>query len=251
MTDAPTIVVVGATSGLGRAVATAYAARGWRVGVCGRREDALRELAALWPDKVSVCRLDVTHPDSAALFRQFIERLGGIDILFYAAGCGWNNPMLDTANDDTTVRTNVDGFTRIVGTTFNWFATHGPLTLKKGALCAITSIAGTRGIGISATYSASKRYQTTYLDALSQLARVRGVRLTVTDIRPGFVDTALLDSATRRYPMLMSVDYAAKKIVKAVDRRRRVAYIDWRWHAIVLLWRLIPLRIWRRLKLKF
>lgn len=245
-----TIIIVGASSGLGHAISRTYARRGWKVGVCARREDRLRELAAEFPGQVEWQTLDVTVPDSGRRFTDFVERLGGTDIVLYAAGCGWNNPYLRTEDDERTVATNVDGFTRIINAAFNWFADNQSASGVRPQLCAITSIAGTKGIGISATYSATKRYQNTYLQAISQLARTRHINLSVTDIRPGFIDTALLDTTAHHYPLLMNVDYATRRIVRAIDRRRRVAYIDWRWHAVVIGWRLIPSWIWRRLKLK-
>lgn len=245
-----TIIIVGASSGLGRAIAQTYARRGWKVGVCARREAPLREMAAEFPGRVEWQTLDVSEVDSGRQFVEFVERIGGMDKVLYAAGCGWNNPVLKVSDDERTVATNVDGFTRIVNSAFTWFAENRTPSGNRPQLCAITSIAGTKGIGISATYSATKRYQNTYLQALTQLARVRHIKLSVTDIRPGFIDTALLDTSAHKYPMLMNVDYATRRIVRAIDRRRRVAYIDWRWHAVVLGWKLIPSWLWRRLRLK-
>ena len=244
-----TIIIVGASSGLGRYVAETYATRGWKVAVFARREEALRDLATKYPQNVVWRTLDVTDIKSADLFTDFINEIGGIDIVLYAAGCGWNNPMLISEKDERTVATNVDGFTRIINAAFQWFAEHPTPSGRRGSLCAITSIAGTKGIGISAAYSATKRYQNTYLQALSQLARVRHVNISITDIRPGFIDTALLDTHAHNYPMLMSVEYAGKKLVRAIDRKPHIAYIDWRWHAVVMAWRLIPPCIWRLLKL--
>ena len=243
------IIIVGASSGLGKAVAQTYARRGWIVGVCARREEALRELADAFPTNVHWVTLDVTSLDCEERLRELIDQVGGMDVILYAAGCGWNNPELKTQADMRTVQTNVDGFTRIVNAAFKWFAKNNTPSGRRGSLCAITSIAGTKGIGISATYSASKRYQTTYLQALSQLANHQKVAITITDIRPGFINTALLDTTAHKYPMLMSVDYAAKRIVHAIDHRRKIAYIDWKWHVVVALWRCIPNFIWRHLKL--
>lgn len=245
-----TIIIIGASSGLGKGVAEHFASQGWKTGVCARRQQPLQELAQKYPDKVQWRVLDVTADDAASVFREFVSDLGGVDVVLYAAGCGWNNPMLDVGRDDRTVQTNVVGFTHIVNAAFDWFASNNTPSGRRGQLCAITSIAGTKGIGISPTYSATKRYQNTYLESLAQLASVRGVALSITDIRPGFIDTALLDTTAHRYPMLMSVDYAVRRIVRAIRKRRKVAYIDWRWHIVVALWRMIPRWLWVRLKIK-
>jgi len=233
---------------MGRAIARTYAARGHRVGVCARRVDRLDELKAEYPTNIVTCALDVTAADAATDFRRFVNETGGVDTVIYCAGCGWNNPGLDPDLDMRTVHTNVDGFTAILDAAFDIFATQGPATESRGHIAALTSIAGTRGIGISATYSASKRYQWTYLEALAQLAKVRDIAVDITDIRPGFVDTPLLDTSTHRYPMLMSVDKATAAIVHAIDRRRHVAVINRRWALVTALWRRIPRPLWRNLK---
>ena len=110
-------------------------------------------------------------------------------------------------------------------------------------------MAGARGLGISPAYSASKRYQWNYLDAIDQLAHASRINVDITDIRPGFVDTALLADDPRKdsLPMLMSIDYVAPLIEKAVLRRRRVAYIDSRWAVMTALMRAVPASLWRRL----
>lgn len=238
------IIVIGASSGIGRAIAEIYARRGRHVAICARREDALRKFTDKYPG-TRLMRLDVTSDDAATRFNELCDSLGTVDTVVYAAGCGWNNPQLDEANDNRTLQTNIMGFTTIVNAIYKRCRDHN-IQLQ---LCAITSIAGTKGIGISATYSASKRYETTYLQAIRQLAHTQGVKLDITDIRPGFVDTDLLSADTKRRPLVMNVDYVAPRIVRAINRHRKIVYIDWRWHAVVALWRLIPGCFWRRIRL--
>ena len=245
------IIVIGASSGMGREIARTYAARGHRVGACARRADRLHELKSEYDANITTCVLDVTADDAADIFDRFVTTMGGLDILIYCAGCGWNNPQLDPEKDMRTVRTNVDGLTAILGTAFNILATQGPASLRRGQIAVLTSIAGTRGIGISATYSASKRYQWTYLEALAQLARVRNVPVDITDIRPGFVDTPLLDTTAHNYPMLMSLEEATAHVINAIDRRRHAVVINCRWAVLTAIWRRIPRPLWRNFKLKF
>ena len=111
----------------------------------------------------------------------------------------------------------------------------------------VSSIAGTKGLGIAPSYSATKRYQSTYMQSLAQLSRMRNDNILFTDIRPGFVDTPLLRSAN--YPMKMQADYVAKKLYKAVLCKKRVAIIDWRYSLLVFFWKLIPTFLWERLKI--
>ena len=235
-------VIVGATSGLGLEVARLLLERGWSIGVAGRRVEALEQLRTVAPDRVRVHAIDVTQSDAPDRLHALIDDLGGMDLYFHSSGIGRQNPDLDPSIELSTVRTNGEGFVRMVTAAYRYFRTQG-----HGHIAAITSVAGTRGMGAAAAYSATKRFQRTYLDALAQLAHREGLRLRITDIRPGFVRTALLNPEVR-YPMLMEPAPVARRIVDAVERRRRVATIDRRYRALVLLWRLIPQCVWERIK---
>ena len=103
----------------------------------------------------------------------------------------------------------------MVGAAFRYFRDKG-----KGHIAVISSIAGTKGLGIAAAYSATKRFQNTYIDALEQLASMKKIDIRFTDIRPGFVATNLLNDG-KKYPMLMKTDYTARLIVKALNRKKR------------------------------
>lgn len=235
-------IIIGASSGMGREVARILLAEGWRVGVAARRTAPLRELEIANPKQVVSADIDVNDEEAPAKLLSLIERLGGIDLYFHAAGVGWQNPQLDLTVELDTVRTNGMGFTRLVDTAFGYMATHG-----GGHIAVISSIAGTKGLGPAPAYSATKAFQNTYIQALEQLANARRLPIRFTDIRPGFVDTPLL--AGGHYPMLMSSTAVARQIVRAVNRRRHVRVIDWRYRGLVFFWRLIPNVVWRRLAL--
>ena len=243
------IVIIGASSGMGMRVAADFARMGWRVGIAARREDKLKALKEQFPSNMEYMCLDVEAPDAVERFYNLIELIDGMDVLLYCAGCGWYNPTLDANLDQRTIGVNVTGFTRIVNAAYAYF--KATANVSKGRIAVITSIAGTKGLGISATYSASKRYQWTYLQALDQLSHIQHVNVGITDIRPGFVSTDLLAGQESDYPMLMSVEYIAPKIVKAVLSGRRRIVIDSRWAVITALWRLIPDFLWRHLSIEF
>jgi len=239
------IVIIGASSGIGMRVATDFARLGGRVGIAARREEPLKALKEKYPDRVEYLTIDVTTQDAVERFYKLIELIDGMDYLLYAAGCGWRNPELDAAVDEQTVLVNVYGFTRIINAAYKYYKQTA--NLHRGHIAAITSVGGVKGIGISATYSASKRYQWTYLQAIDQLAHQQHVNIAVTDIRPGFVDTPLLNG--RRYPMEMSVEYVVPRLEKALLRGSRVSVIDSRWAVVTALWRMIPDALWRRIEL--
>ncbi|MDE5821498.1 MAG: SDR family NAD(P)-dependent oxidoreductase [Paramuribaculum sp.] len=240
------IVIVGASSGLGERIATDFARAGWRVGIAARRVDRLEQIKSLYPSNVAVSELDVTAPDAVKKFYDLIELIDGMDILLYAAGTGFYDPELQDERLETTLDTNVTGFARIVAAAYKYYKQTANRT--AGQIAAITSIAGTKGIGVAAAYSASKKFQQTFINALEQLAYQQQVNVKFTDIRPGFIRTPLLDE-NKSYPMIMSVDEVAPLIEKAVLLKKRVAVINSKWAIVNGLWRLVPQRLWRHISL--
>lgn len=240
MTSTKRIIIIGATSGIGNEVARLYIKQGWRIGVAGRRLERLEELRAEAPGQIEAIQLDVTNPDAPERLAELIRKVGGMDIFLLSSGVGSQNRALDPEIELATVETNTVGFTRMVTAAYGYFKEHG-----GGQLAIISSIAGTKGLGAAPAYSATKRYQNTYIEALDQLARMEKLPIVFTDIRPGFVKTDLLKND--KYPMLMSPEYVARKIVKAIGRKKRRAVIDWKYAILVFFWKLIPGFIWRRL----
>lgn len=240
------IIIIGASSGMGMRIATDFARAGWRVGIAARNEERLKTVSELYPDRITYSVIDVTAADAVKKFEDLIETIDGMDILLYAAGTGWYNPGLNLGKDEATVGVNVLGFTRIMNAAYRYF--KATANVSQGRIAAITSVGGVKGLGVSAAYSASKRYQWTYLQALDQLAHSQHVNVSITDIRPGFVDTPLL-AGNQNYPMLMSIDYVAPKIERAILERRRVAVIDSRWRVVSALWSAIPNCLWPHLEI--
>ena len=239
------IVIMGATSGIGLRVAEIFAKAGWMVGAAGRKEKVLRKLQSDFPDRIRYAQINIDDTAAVTKLQDLINRLGGMDIYFHISGIGYENEALITDHDTATATTNVVGFTRMIDTAFRYFHSHG----GRGRIAAITSVAGTKGIGELASYSASKKYQQTYLTALSQLARIQQLDISFTDIRPGWIRTPLLNP-DRIYPMTMSLDYAVVRIVRAIIARKRVCVVDWRWNLLVDAWQLLPNCIWERLPIR-
>ena len=237
-------VIMGVTSGLGYEVARLLLSDGWKLGLAGRREENLRKLQSEFPEQVCIKAIDVKDSNSDKALLALIDELGGMDMYFHSSGIGYQNARLDADIELNTLETNGTGFTRLVGTAFRYFKEKG-----KGHIAVISSIAGTKGLGIAPAYSATKRFQNTYIDALEQLAGMQKLNIRFTDIRPGFVATSLLNDG-KNYPMLMKTPYAAKLIVKALRRNKRVAVIDWKYSILVFFWKLIPRCIWKRMNVK-
>lgn len=240
-------IVMGATSGIGMEVAKLLAAKGWLVGIAGRRVDRL-ETVMKEANIVCYKQIDITSPDAPTLLRELIAELGGMDLYFHSSGIGWQNNLLDIEKELMTMETNGLGFVRMVDTAFNWFAEQSKSSQKKFRIACITSIAGTKGLGAAPSYSATKRFQNHYIECLSQQASMRHLPIAFTDIRPGFVKTDLI--AGSHYPRQLQAKDVARDIVKAIESSKEVKVIDWRYAILVFFWRLIPRWIWKRMKIK-
>ena len=238
------VIVIGASSGLGKEVAKLLIADGYTLGLAARRTQPLEDLKALAPERVMIHAIDVTSDDAPQALEHLIDMVGGIDLFIYTAGVGFQNMELEPDIELKTVNTNALGLTRMIGAAYRYMAEHG-----GGHIAAISSIAGTKGLGAAPSYSATKAMQNTYLQALEQQAHMRNLNITFTDLRPGFVATPLLGD-NPQYPMLLKTERVAKEIVTAIKHHRHVWVIDWRWRIATALWRRIPRCLWRHLKVK-
>lgn len=232
---------MGASSGIGLALCRTLIERGWHVGVSARRGDKLEEIKALAPQHVHVMVADVTGISAPECIGRLASALGGMELYVHVAGVGWQNMELDEGTEIRTVETNATGFVRMVTAAYNYFAQRG-----GGHIAVVSSIAGTKGLGAAPAYSATKAMQNVYIQALEQQSAMRGLDIAFTDIRPGFVATPLLGGG-KGYPMLMDAGSVARRIADAIEQRRHVCVIDWRYRILVALWRMIPAWLWRRM----
>ena len=237
------IVIAGASSGLGFETAKLFISAGWKVAVCARRVDRLKPLTELNPDNVTAYQLDICNDSSPTVLQQILQEGEKTDVYFHVAGIGSHNRDLDIDKEINTLNTNALGFVKCIDTAYNYFKSVG-----GGHIAAITSIAGTKGLSAAPSYSATKRMQWTYLQCLAQLSHSSGAGIKITDIRPGFVKTDLLDK-NKDYPLLLKPPYAAKIIYKAIIKKKRVKIIDWKYSVLVFFWKLIPDFVWERLKI--
>lgn len=235
---------MGASSGMGREIALLLARQGWTVGAAARRLDKLIDLQkTAISSNILVKTIDVNDPSAPLRIAELIDEMGGLDLYVHAAGVGHQNMGLEAGIELGTVQTNALGWTRCVTAVYNHMAAHG-----GGHIAVISSIAGTKGLGAAPAYSATKAMQNVYIQALEQQAHMRRLPITFTDVRPGFVNTALLADG-HAYPMLMNPKRAARQIVRAIAQRRHIAVIDWRYRLLTAAWRRVPRWLWRRLNI--
>lgn len=235
-----TAVIVGASSGIGEALARELNRDGWRLALLARRVDRLAALRQSLAPATVVGRLDVKRDDAAAILDNVIDELGGADLVIISSGTGHLNRDLNEELDLETVSVNVLGFMRMAQAAMRHFLKRG-----RGHLVGITSVAALRGIGDAAAYSASKAFQSNYLDGLRDLARRTGRPIAVTEVQPGFVDTAMMKTeralpAVARWLLVASPARAARQIMRAVRSRTKHAYITKRYALVALLFKILP-----------
>ncbi|MEP6615379.1 MAG: SDR family NAD(P)-dependent oxidoreductase [Ginsengibacter sp.] len=233
------VVIIGATSGIGRELAKIYARQGFFVGVSGRRLELLQSLQKEFPDHIVFECFDVTGNENIVHLRNLIEKLEGVDIIVYCSGYGEVSKELDWEIEKQTTAVNVNGFVEITSYAFNYL-----LNQQHGQIACISSIASTRGNGHAPAYSASKAYESIYMEGLYLKARKLNRKISVTDIQPGFVNTSL---AKGNKFWVAPVEKAASQIFEAISRKRKRAYVTKRWWLIAVILTILPTFVLRRI----
>ncbi len=227
-------IIVGATSGIGRELAKLLTANSYVVGLTGRRTELLDEIKKENPNAYAIKSLDVTDTkNTIEKLEELIIEIGGMDLLILSSGTGDVNEHLDFEIEKRTIDTNVTGFTCIVDWAFNYFERQ-----KYGHLVAISSVGGLRGSRQAPAYNATKAYQINYLESLRQKATNLKTPIFITDIRPGLVDTAMAKGNGLFW--VMPLNKATNQIFRAIQRKRKVAYVTKRWGIIAFISRHLP-----------
>lgn len=241
-------IVIGASSGIGAALVRELAHSGYSVAAVARREAKLQELSdsvnpAAGNGRVSIYSHNVTNYDEIpALFQTIVQELGGLDLIVYNAGV---QPPV-TVNeysfekDRKMIEVNLLGAIAWLNQAALRFERAG-----QGKIVGIGSIAGDRGRVGSPVYNTSKAGFATYLESLRNRLTRHGV--TVTTIKPGYVDTVLLEENAANPFWVISPQEAATQIHKAIRRRKQTVYVPARWGLVGLIIRHIPSIIFRRL----
>ena len=233
------IVIVGATSGIGRSLALGYLSRGEIVGVTGRRTESLEEIKALYPGSAFYRTMDVQDDGCLDAMGELIGEMGGMDVMVYCAGAGTQNPALDMEVEMNAVRTNVDGFMRAVIYSFNYFKER-----RSGQIVDISSLSAVRPVRHSPAYGSTKRYQAHYMSCLAWKSNHDRLGIKMTTIFPGWIKTDMLKYD---YPIVISLEKGTRIIMRAIDRKRRKAMVPWWWSIAAGAWKLIPNFIYERL----
>ena len=236
-----TAIIVGASSGIGQALAKILAKDGYRVGLVARSVALLQELQRDIGQQAVIKSIDIADTSAAIIqFAELIQELGNVDLIVISAGIGFINPELDWAKERDTIAVNVTGFTAIANVAMQYF-----LKQERGHLTNISSIAALRGSGEAPAYNASKAFESNYLAGLRHKVAKLRLPITITDIQPGFVDTAMAQGEGLFW--VASPDEAARQIYHAIQRQRKHAYVTRRWRIIAWLLKLVPDALYHRL----
>ena len=226
-------LIIGATSGIGKELSKLLVSDGYKVVITGRRAQLLEEIKETNPDNYIVKVHDVTDLGSCeTLFNEVKEELKTVDLVVYSSGVGDPNYKLEWEKELPTLETNIIAATKIYGLAYQAFREQG-----FGHLVGISSIASIRGNRHVPAYFASKAFQANYLESLWMKGKRSKASIHVTDIQPGFIDTAMAIGDTF---WMASLEKATKQIYIAIKKKKKKAYITKRWRLIALVLKMVP-----------
>ena len=229
-------IVVGASSGIGEALALVLAKNGYEVGLVARRQDVLLILQKKIVTKSYVKRVDVADVTVAReQFQLLIQEMGKVDLVVLNAGVGIEDQELDWKVQEQMIQVNVLGFSALAQASIDYFKQQ-----RCGHLVGISSVLQARGMPGEAVYCATKSYVSTLLQGIrATLAVAEYNDIYVTDIRPGYVNTDMIKEKERAFWMITASD-AAEGIYDAIKNKKHVSYVGKRWFFVALGMRILP-----------
>lgn len=242
-------IIIGASDGIGAALARCLAREGYTLALLARRQELLdtlcREINHISNEqRAHAYSHDVTDYDKVPnLLRRIVADLGGLDLVVFVAGINYPPGGIDKynfENDRRMVETNLIG-------AMAWLSPVAAMfqSAKAGQLVGIASVAGDRGRVGNPGYNTSKAGLATYLEALRNRLTRHGVN--VLTVKPGFVQTSMLQAAQGPTPFVITPEKAAEDIWKAMEKRKQVIYTASIWRWIMLAIQHTPSVIFRRL----
>jgi len=240
-THVKSLVITGASSGLGLALSRHYLERGAILGACARRGEALQALAAEFPGRVYCYPLDVRDaPALRQAAQDFIARAGVPDVVVANAGVSigtLTEHAEDIADFQQVMDINVLGMVK----TFQPFV-EAMRARQRGTLVGIASVAGFRGLPGAGAYSASKAAAISYLESLR--VELRGSGVQVVTICPGYIRTPMTAVNPYTMPFLLEAEDAARRMARAIERQTSMSVIPWQMGLVGRVLRLLPNRLY-------
>ena len=235
------IVIIGATSGIGKALFEKYANENNRIGIIGRRAHLLDKLYQKYPSKTIPTKADIINLEEIEqAINALHKEMEYIDLAIVCSGTGDINATLDYSIERPAIDTNIVGWTFVIDMLYHILEQQG-----HGHLVAITSAGGLRGEPMAPAYSATKAYQINYMEALRKKAFKSGGHIIVADIRPGLVDTAMAKGEGLFW--VMPVEKVASQIISAILKKKSKAYVTKRWHILAIITKILPYCLYKRM----
>ena len=235
------IVIIGATSGIGKALFEKYANENNRIGIIGRRAHLLDELYQKYPSKTIPTKADITNLEEIEqAINALHKEMEYIDLAIVCSGTGDINATLDYSIERPAIDTNIVGWTFVIDMLYHILEHQG-----HGHLVAITSAGGLRGEAMAPAYSATKAYQINYMEALRKKAFKNGGHIIVTDIRPGLVDTSMAKGEGLFW--VMPVEKVTSQIISTIRKKKSQAYVTKRWHVLAIINKYLPYCLYKRM----
>ena len=235
------IVIIGATSGIGKALFEKSANETNRIGIIGRRAHLLDKLYQKYPSKTIPTKADIINLEEIGqAINALHKEMEYIDLAIVCSGTGDINATLDYSIERPAIDTNIVGWTFVIDMLYHILEQQG-----HGHLVAITSAGVLRGEPMAPAYSATKAYQIKYMEALRKKAFKNGGHIIVTDIRPGLVDTAMAKREGLFW--IMPVEKVANQIIAAIRKKKSKAYVSKRWHILAIINKFLPFGLYTRM----
>jgi len=226
-------IVIGSSSGIGRALARKLSREGYFVAVAGRSLEKLQELQKELPGESLAWKIDVRDPREAIHgLRNMLMALQDLDLMIINAGVIFQNETLKWDLEEEMIKVNALGFAAMANVASDYFSQKG-----SGCIVGISSVAGHRGSGRSPAYNASKAFMFNYLEGLRQ--KFSNTAIKVVDIRPGFVDTDMVRGRKGLFGII-SPERAAEDIYRAIQKGKRIAYVPSWWKIVTWFYRQLP-----------
>ncbi len=238
------VVITGASSGIGRALAAEYARRGATLGLIARRAEVLQQLVSELRVPAALYGVDVR--DTVGLARaadDFCAQFGIPDVVIANAGVSAGTST-ERAEDHAVFQEIMDINVMGVVNTFQPFI-PAMRSAASGTLVGIASVAGFRGLPGAGAYSASKAAAIAYLESLR--VDLHGSGISVVTICPGYIATPMTESNPYPMPFILPAHKAARRIADAVERRKRFVVIPWQMGVVGAVLKVLPRPLYDRL----
>lgn len=227
-------IIIGASSGIGKECAKLLSKNNYILGLAARRVPLLEKLQTELPNKSYIKSIDISKTQEAVQrLHELFQEINDVDLVIICSGTGHLNPELDLDKEIDTIDVNVTGFTAMMNASVHYYIKRG-----KGHIVGISSIGAVRGNRTAPAYNASKAFISNYMEGIRCKMKKENRDITITDIRPGFVDTDMAKGDGLFW--IISAETAAEKIYEAIKNKKAKAVIPGKWNIITLMLKIMP-----------